>query len=1464
MPYREVSGRVKQGTLCWADRWTANTIVMCSDRFPRENAVKLFLGIDWIPEKLDGEVRLDLRMLREGQDLRVNFQDNEGQASLLLTGEVRQLVNLVVTSESPGTEADVALDIVIDDDVQASVPLSVGPVAYQLTIQLVAEETNAEEESPVQEADAAEGETPTLPLVVPEQNTHVRAVVEPPTAGTIRWLSVLPESLEISGSSEGESVEVIPHARYADHANARVLLALFTPEREGGEEGDGDGGTPPGPSVMAVQQFNLAQHLVYRGRVVDAIGVPIANATVSAVTRGGNSVVDTTTNAEGRFELRMTFYREFDLVLVVGQTRRTMHMSAQQAHMLRPQDIGDLLLRIPVSLSGAVGHSGTNNPVDLRRVQNRLQYLGRLTQADVDSEPINISAAGPINAATVPRLMTALYEFFTARFAANLTDLQPSSFALNMLNQHPLFSLGSMRLVNPVGEVPGAGAGLLFNTPTEVREVQERLYQHHFLTESQYLAERVSPTAALPINPITILQTVEAIHRFQTTVVLGSLKCIASDRTGIHLLNDPYQFGKMPISLHGSVGTNGENRPADVRVVQERLLELELLSAIGYSTEQVAIPDPATTPHPEPTAERDITNTIAAIGRFRETALGVNAPAEGRVDLIDPALERLNYPLRLDLIGAVGEMQDHAEPNRASDVRAIQDRLHRWRILSDVGYNNEKVNPARYLITDTSTITQTTVAIRTYRRRLFGETETTENPLVIINSGEQPSQIVLTAGVGRGQNNHQRDVRPIQDRLYSLGFLSQADYDREKVDLSGEGADRGAGQVNDAALNSTIAAIVQVKEHVLDLPAATVLSDDWTAHGFIESDDITHKLLNDPLFFGREEIRLQASVGKLGCNHPRDCRAIQDRLREFRFITQAHFEAERVDPEGHASVAESALTQTLAAIARFRQEFLNATAPAVGRVDAFHPTLARMNNPLFSLTSEIDLSNSVGAGGANLPVDVRAVQERLRDLGFLAQSEFRAEAVDPAAGAAIADANIAQTLTAISAWGTVMMRAHAAAQITPSKINIRKLNNPVLPLPENLNITSSVGGRGNAVNQRSDVRVVQDRLHQLGLLSTEDYLQERAPVGGAANVAQAAIPQTIQAIHNFQRTASGGTDNTVDPGGHTERVLKDPTFSTSTTTNPHTDYRNAGPAMPAFIHAVQQIILAIETHEAGGSTGEVPAGLRNGSQTPASFGKAQMIGSTGFDTLDNNPGFAGFYALGAVERGVLQTVINNTLTRYNAIYNTEVPAAVTEAQLNLNIQAYIAAHLSTFRADTGLGEIDIVNMFRTAQLRRQMRDHINAQPVPPGTAAANINAVRRAAAVGNVAVFLADADVGANVAALNMRQSDVVAFLRRAINAEHRAGFLTRALFCSRYGQSFHNALTDDSGFKLGRFLIRDNYNRVTAAEGGAGAALTVQQRAEITARIHNSGAAGLAGYIAAPATALNNYVNRVMVHWVP
>ena len=166
-------------------------------------------------------------------------------------------------------------------------------------------------------------------------------------------------------------------------------------------------------------------------------------------------------------------------------------------------------------------------------------------------------------------------------------------------------------------------------------------------------------------------------------------------------------------------------------------------------------------------------------------------------------------------------------------------------------------------------------------------------------------------------------------------------------------------------------------------------------------------------------------------------------------------------------------------------------------------------------------------------------------------------------------------------------------------------------------------------------------------------------------------------------------------------------------------------------------------------------------------------------------------------------------------------------------------------------------MFRTAQFRRQTRAFIDAQP---GLG----EAARRANAVANVAAFVALQAVAANLPVLGMRQSDVEAFLRTAIDNEHRGGFIVRALFFSEHELELRQALTDASGLKVGAYLITDEFDQVLGTP--APVALTRIERARIVARVHNSGvgpgAIWLANWVQHPATVVNTYVNNVMAHW--
>lgn len=1442
MPFTSIGREVVRGTLC-KDRWRAQVTLMCGDRLPVGAGSPLFLAIEWRDERDSPEVPdqpedakpvvLTLKKRSPASSGDVRFDNADGEVTKGFPGNARTVLTLFGVAQSSGEVADVDLEVKVEDEVRATIPLSVGPPATAVEIR------------------AENGTDPAATHAVPDSPLRLRAVVAPTaTGGTFRWVTLSDDTLEIRGSTTEDVVEVIPK----DGSGDRQIMVLYTP--------------PEGLSVMVAHPLQLATELTYRGRLLDTIGLPISGAEVTAELFNGDTLAPaTTTGQSGTFEVRAPLQPELRIALRYEGEELTFTQTPTVAQMVAPVELGDLVMRIPVSLVGPVVDGSPAHAVDLARIQDRLLHLGRLSAADVEAEPIDPTSQVSIDIGTRPLLLAALCAQLRAGTGKRFLEVQPGDPTLDALNADPIFPIVPTTITGPVGEEPGmqVPSTPAINARANVRAVQDRLHQLGFLSTAGYRAERVDPASGPATTAAgTIPVTLGAIRVFDMNVSLGALRSIVPGRENARLLGDPHQFGLAPLKLSGTVGVGGVNRASDVRLVQDRLRTLGYLSEANYTAELVPV-----SPSDEPIEDSAIPQTIAALAAAHIARVGPRPTGEpDRIELNDPALDRLNHPPRVDLRSGVGAAEAGVE-NRAADVRAVQDRLRLLGFLSQANLDAERVNEARTTAVDIASIPQTMAALTAFRDAVIhgGAAPATPPAPARILPDERPTPITLTGTVGPGGANARADVREVQDRLLALRFLSVPDHGREVVDPA------RTEPLNPASLASTFAAIRALQQQVLRLPAE-VAGQEWTAQGVIRPGDAAARLLSDPLFFGREKIVLRGSVGELGWNRRSEVRAIQDRLKEMRLLTEAHHTAEQVDPAqadaaGRAPVLASALVETRRAIARLREGFLGEPAPAIQRIDAASPFLLALRNPLLptansgalpALWRNVNLQGSVGAGGENRAADVRAVQDRLRDLGFMSPADHAAEAP---AGANVADDAMRQTIAAVERFERRMLiPAEADGVIEPLDATNRLLGRPVLPPPISLGLTGSVGA-GTSANQNPNLRKVQDRLHSLGILSTEAYLAERVPATGGGTNPAANIPLTIAAIERFQRTAAGGVDRIIGAGGMTERILNDPTHGTPTIPNPNTDYRNAGPAMPAFPQALQRIILAIEAHEAGGSTGEVPAILRNGSGTPASYGKAQVIGATGVGTLAGDAAFRAFY-LDANELAELQAISTAATNRYNEIFALVPAPGLSEAALQAAIATYTAANLTAFRADTGLGRQDIVRCFRTAQLRRHCRAFIDSQPVPPGTPADEQEDARRTVAANAVGNFLANAERLANVNALGLKEGDVKAYLRKSIDGEHRAGFVSRALLHSVAGQKFRNALTDDSGFKIGRFVIRDNYNTVNNRATSTGVTLTDQQRAQIVARAHNSGPGGINGWVANPASAVNGYVNNVMTHWTP
>jgi hypothetical protein len=329
------------------------------------------------------------------------------------------------------------------------------------------------------------------------------------------------------------------------------------------------------------------------------------------------------------------------------------------------------------------------------------------------------------------------------------------------------------------------------------------------------------------------------------------------------------------------------------------------------------------------------------------------------------------------------------------------------------------------------------------------------------------------------------------------------------------------------------------------------------------------------------------------------------------------------------------------------------------------------------------------------------------------------------------------------------------------------------------------------------------------------------------------------------------------------RALADPTWGTLTTVNPNATNTAAGLAPATFPREVRQIITAVETIEAGqGGRGERPAELQNASGTPASFGRSQLIGGTAVDTLRNNPAMAAAYGLDARALADLGDIATRTVQNYDAIFALVPAPGMTEAALQAAITAFVASDGARVHRETGLFAADITSMFRIAQLRRHL--DVARAALPAGPPAARAAAQDRAVAdLMNAATHPSEA---ANIQALGFTRSTVKHYLANPKHiGENKQGFVTRALFTSRHGQQLRNAMTDNSGFAIGRQLLADNFASVNRRATALGVALTVQQRAEVTARSHNSGTGNLEDFITnLTATHNDGYVQRFLRVWVP
>lgn len=236
MPLRTIGKEVTRGTIC-KDTFRAQVTIACSDRIPAGEASRLYLNVQWRRRRNEGEVpgqpddarpiTLTLRKLTAAASGEIRFDAHDGPTTKGFARDVDQFLVIFGQTATAGSTPDVGLDVSIEGELQATVNLSVGPVATTLAIRA---------ENGVDEPGF---------FILPDTQTRLTAVATPASPGIFGWVSAHPDLLlgsPVTTPTVGLSVRSPggPLPPVADRSMR--LAALFTPD-------SGEG------SVMAVHEL---------------------------------------------------------------------------------------------------------------------------------------------------------------------------------------------------------------------------------------------------------------------------------------------------------------------------------------------------------------------------------------------------------------------------------------------------------------------------------------------------------------------------------------------------------------------------------------------------------------------------------------------------------------------------------------------------------------------------------------------------------------------------------------------------------------------------------------------------------------------------------------------------------------------------------------------------------------------------------------------------------------------------------------------------------------------------------------------------------------------------------------------------------------------------------------------------------------------------------------------------------
>jgi subtilisin family serine protease len=354
----------------------------------------------------------------------------------------------------------------------------------------------------------------------------------------------------------------------------------------------------------------------------------------------------------------------------------------------------------------------------------------------------------------------------------------------------------------------------------------------------------------------------------------------------------------------------------------------------------------------------------------------------------------------------------------------------------------------------------------------------------------------------------------------------------------------------------------------------------------------------------------------------------------------------------------------------------------------------------------LPLSASVGEDAPNRAADLRALGERLQELGLMTDAERQGGGGSEESEVATDEA-VSRILDALGRFQE-RRGLPASSLLEPGSDTHRLLMRPDLPVPRDISLEAPVGRIGKGEGNRVDDLVgIQERLRELG------YLEKLDPAIAAGTeygeLPEAAIPRTIAAIEAFQRRACPEADGCISPGDCTLFALEDPSYGTLTL--PAAGPASRGVDLDDRLAAgaeEQRLVKAILRADAEEAPGEHPSRLRTGAGLPLWFGPAALDAVQALEILAGDSGLAGEHGLDEAAIGEMRARSGRTATLYREILRTQVPAGLTEGRLQRAIEAYSRVHGASVQEATGLSGGDLGRLFRSAWLQRWLESNRSA------------------------------------------------------------------------------------------------------------------------------------------------------------